>query len=204
LANFWPFFKPREAIIFTYEQFYLIVHTYTFIPKSMGNFWNALEWNMLVYLIAIFIWILLSSGKFYVRFGIFCWQLVYFVVNRYILLSNPLGVKFSVRPSILLNSRECSPLGWTKGWTFPLGDKFNPRGPSSPQGVKFTLGGQGEANNSPQGCGFFQKVKKTIRALRSQRLDKMQRYTKHWLLPKNLIKFCQRHRIKIIQHLVRT
>jgi hypothetical protein len=33
-----------------------------------------------------------------------------------------LSVKFSVRPSILLNSREYSPWGWTKGRTFPLGD----------------------------------------------------------------------------------
>jgi hypothetical protein len=29
--------------------------------------------------------------------------------------SYPLGVKFSVRPSILLNSRECSPLGVNEG-----------------------------------------------------------------------------------------
>jgi hypothetical protein len=43
--------------------------------------------------------------------------------------SYPLGVKFSVRPSILLNSIECSPLGWTKGWSFPLGDIVHPWGP---------------------------------------------------------------------------
>jgi hypothetical protein len=38
----------------------------------------------------------------------------------------PEGVKFSARPSILLNSRECSPLGVNEGWTFPLGAKFHP------------------------------------------------------------------------------
>jgi hypothetical protein len=39
------------------------------------------------------------------------------------------GVKYSVCPSILLNSR-----------VFTLGDKYHPWGPSSPLGVKFTLG----------------------------------------------------------------
>jgi hypothetical protein len=49
--------------------------------------------------------------------------------------SYPLGVKFSVRPSILLNSRECSPWGWTKGWISPRGDTFHPWGP----GVKLRM-----------------------------------------------------------------
>jgi hypothetical protein len=48
--------------------------------------------------------------------------------------SCPLGVKFSVRPSILLNSRECSPLGVNEG------DKFHLWGPL---GVKLSPGGQG-------------------------------------------------------------
>jgi hypothetical protein len=46
--------------------------------------------------------------------------------------SYPLGVKFSVRPSILLNNRECSPLGG------PWGVNFTPRGQISPQGDKLT------------------------------------------------------------------
>jgi hypothetical protein len=35
--------------------------------------------------------------------------------------SYPLGVKFSACPSILLNN-SVHPWGWTKVWTFPLGD----------------------------------------------------------------------------------
>jgi hypothetical protein len=45
-------------------------------------------------------------------------------------LSYPLGLKFSVRPSIRLNSRECSPLGVNKGVNIP------------PYGTNFTHGGQ--------------------------------------------------------------
>jgi hypothetical protein len=41
-------------------------------------------------------------------------------------------VKFSAHPSILLNNKECSPLGVNKGVN------FNPRGQSSPLGAKFT------------------------------------------------------------------
>jgi hypothetical protein len=62
--------------------------------------------------------------------------------------SYPLGVKFSVRPSILLNS-SVHPWGWTKGWTFPLGDKFHPWEPSPLLGLKFTLGASGEDKNGP-------------------------------------------------------
>jgi hypothetical protein len=51
--------------------------------------------------------------------------------------SCPLGVKFSVHPSILLNNRECSPLGVNEGV------KISPRGQISPLGVKFTAGVQG-------------------------------------------------------------
>jgi hypothetical protein len=47
------------------------------------------------------------------------------------------GVKFSVWPSILLNSRECSPLGVNKGVNIP------PRGQISP------LGARGEVKNGP-------------------------------------------------------
>jgi hypothetical protein len=42
------------------------------------------------------------------------------------------GVKFSVCPSILLNNRECSHLGYNEGVNIP------PRGPISPLGAKFT------------------------------------------------------------------
>jgi hypothetical protein len=42
----------------------------------------------------------------------------------------PLGVKFSVRPSILLNSRECSPLN--KSVNIPPGRQISPLWPSSP------------------------------------------------------------------------
>jgi hypothetical protein len=83
-------------------------------------------------------------------------------------------VKFSVRPFILLNSRECSPLGVNKGVSIsprgqisPLGAKFkfntggqvqvHPWGPSSssPLGVKFTPGGPDEVKNGPQPCNFL-------------------------------------------------
>jgi hypothetical protein len=50
----------------------------------------------------------------------------------------PLGVKFSVRPSIFLNSRECSPLGVNEGVNIPL------RGHISP------LGARGEVKSGPQ------------------------------------------------------
>jgi hypothetical protein len=43
---------------------------------------------------------------------------------------------FPVRPSILLNSRECSPLGVNE-WV-----DISPRGQISPLGAKFTPGGQ--------------------------------------------------------------
>jgi hypothetical protein len=58
----------------------------------------------------------------------------------------PLGVKFSVRPSILLNSRECSPLGVKEGVNIsprgqisPLGAKFNPLGEVIPWGPGLKL-----------------------------------------------------------------
>jgi hypothetical protein len=56
--------------------------------------------------------------------------------------SYPLGVKFSVRPSILLNNRECLPLGVNEGVN------FTPRGQISPLGAKFTP--RGEVKNGPQ------------------------------------------------------
>jgi hypothetical protein len=52
--------------------------------------------------------------------------------------SYPLGVKFSVHPSILLNSRECSPLGLNRGVN------ITPRGQSSPLAAKFTPGARSE------------------------------------------------------------
>jgi hypothetical protein len=45
-------------------------------------------------------------------------------------------VKFSVGPSILLNSRECTPLGVNEGVNIP------PRGQISPLGAKFTPRGE--------------------------------------------------------------
>jgi hypothetical protein len=51
--------------------------------------------------------------------------------------SYPLGVKFSVRPSILLNSRECSRLGVKVGVNIP------------PRGQILTLGARGEVKNGP-------------------------------------------------------
>jgi hypothetical protein len=41
------------------------------------------------------------------------------------------------------NVRKIGPWWWTKGWTFPLGDKFHPRGPS------LHLGARDEAKNGP-------------------------------------------------------
>jgi hypothetical protein len=59
------------------------------------------------------------------------------------------GSEISVRPSILLNTRECGPLGVNKGvnvpsWgqSSPLGDKVHPRGQCSPLGAKFTPRGK--------------------------------------------------------------
>jgi hypothetical protein len=50
-------------------------------------------------------------------------------------------VKFSVRPSILLSNKECSPLGVNEGVNFtpggeisPLGAKFTPRDEIRPWG----------------------------------------------------------------------
>jgi hypothetical protein len=63
-----------------------------------------------------------------------------------------MGENFSVRPSILLNSRECSPLGVYEGVNIiprgqisPLGAKFIPRGEVYPCGAR------GEGKNGPQG-----------------------------------------------------
>jgi hypothetical protein len=50
----------------------------------------------------------------------------------------PLGMKFSVCLSILLNSRECSPLGVNEGVSIP------PKGQSSP------LGAGGKVKNGPR------------------------------------------------------
>jgi hypothetical protein len=50
-------------------------------------------------------------------------------------------VKLSVRPSILLNNKECSPQGANEGVN------FTPRGQISPQRAK--LGARGEVNNGP-------------------------------------------------------
>jgi hypothetical protein len=57
----------------------------------------------------------------------------------------PLGVKFSVCPSILLNSRQCSPRGVIEGMNIP------PRGQISPLGAKFTS--RGEVKNGPLNTG---------------------------------------------------
>jgi hypothetical protein len=57
--------------------------------------------------------------------------------------SYPLGVKFSARPSIILNSRDCSPLGVNKGVNIPPRGQITPLGPISP------LGARGEVKNGP-------------------------------------------------------
>jgi hypothetical protein len=56
----------------------------------------------------------------------------------------PPGVKLSVCPSILINNRECSPLGVNKGVN------FTPRGQISP------LGARGEVKNGPLHCRNLQ------------------------------------------------
>jgi hypothetical protein len=66
--------------------------------------------------------------------------------------SYPLGVKFSVCPSILLNSRECSPLGVNEGVNIPPRGEHSPRGQISPQGAKLTPGDRGEVMNGPLIC----------------------------------------------------
>jgi hypothetical protein len=70
-------------------------------------------------------WILFPGGGILYPRGEFC----------------SLGVKFSVRPFILLNSRKCSPRG-AKGWTFPLGNKL-------------PLGGQGWSLDWPSEPGWL-------------------------------------------------
>jgi hypothetical protein len=66
----------------------------------------------------------------------------------------PLGVKFSVRTSILLNSRECSPLGVIEGVKIP------PWGQISP------LGARGEVKNGPlNGPGLKNVFLKVCRQL---------------------------------------
>jgi hypothetical protein len=50
-------------------------------------------------------------------------------------------VRFSVRPSILLNSRECSPLGVNEGVNIPS------------RGLILPLGARGEVTNDPQHYG---------------------------------------------------
>jgi hypothetical protein len=53
-----------------------------------------------------------------------------------------LGGKFSVHPSILLNSRECSPLGVNEGANIPLEDKISPLGANlTPRGKVHPRGG---------------------------------------------------------------
>jgi hypothetical protein len=52
------------------------------------------------------------------------------------------GPMCEVGPSILLNSRECSPLGLMKGLTFPLGNKVYNWGLISPLEANFTPRGK--------------------------------------------------------------
>jgi hypothetical protein len=55
----------------------------------------------------------------------------------------------SGRPFVLPNIRECSPLGWTKGWTILLGDKVHPWGEVYPQGLTSHLGSTNVVKNWP-------------------------------------------------------
>jgi hypothetical protein len=59
-----------------------------------------------------------------------------------------LGVKFSARPSILLNSRECSPLGGNEGMN------ITPGGQISPLGVKLIMA----LSNTNLGATLFTKA----------------------------------------------
>jgi hypothetical protein len=61
-----------------------------------------------------------------------------------------LGVKFSVCPSIILNSRECSPLGVNKGVNIP------------PRVQISLLGARGEVKNGPQGDQIGRKFASPI------------------------------------------
>jgi hypothetical protein len=54
----------------------------------------------------------------------------------------PLGMKPWVRQFVYLNGIECSPLGWTKGWTWPPGLELWPLGGQLlPWGLTLPLGG---------------------------------------------------------------
>jgi hypothetical protein len=51
----------------------------------------------------------------------------------------PWGWNSLFSPPFFLTVESVHPWGWKKGWTFPLGDQFNPSGPSSPLGVKLRM-----------------------------------------------------------------
>jgi hypothetical protein len=73
-------------------------------------------------------------------------------------LTSPLGANFDPRGEVVPqestlspwgeimcssfhSSKQCvHPWGWTKGWTFPLGDKVHPLGLNSPLGTNFIPG----------------------------------------------------------------
>jgi hypothetical protein len=69
-------------------------------------------------------------------------------------------VKFSVRPSIFLNNRECSPLGVNEGVNFTPKTQISP------------LGARGEVKNGPLGTSQFGGAKNaTVRALGIRRSE---------------------------------
>jgi hypothetical protein len=70
--------------------------------------------------------------------------------------SYPLCVKFFVHSSILLNSRECS----TLGWTFPLGAKFTPRGEGKNGAVDIASawGTEEPGSNPARVLGFYGNI----------------------------------------------
>jgi hypothetical protein len=90
--------------------------------------------------------------------------------------SYPLGVKFFVRPSILLNSRECSPLGVNEGVN------ISPRRQISP------LGARGKVKNGPLTGHTSQLL---LLLLREQKWKRFLNFTK-----------CALHIITLPEHLV--
>jgi hypothetical protein len=62
----------------------------------------------------------------------------------------PLGVKFSVHPSILLISRDCSPLGVNERMNISPREQISPLGAKFDPGAKFNPGARDEVKNGPQ------------------------------------------------------
>jgi hypothetical protein len=68
------------------------------------------------------------------------------------------GGEISVRPSILLNSREYSPLGMNEGVNIPLGDKFHPWGTGVKLRVALSLSHVGASLSCAMLIGFDTEI----------------------------------------------